>query len=251
MIGSVSFAGERGLNGGDICEDHFKIVRDDIQAWILSGGSAGLILPAGIPIQQYNSKMLAAIGGAQVSCTDKPVTVHGVEKTCENFTDKSGSSKIICNSELFMQTTDSDRYVLVHHEYAGLAGFEENDGASSQYSISNQITGFARDQLVKKLAIDSILNETCTGGFFSQDSASVATQSDGTLMVSGATSSGAKFGPYPATTTAQGDSIVYSFNDADGLKGSVTLTFSFLLGRPGFMASANYGAWKSGKLFCN
>jgi hypothetical protein len=56
-----------------------------------------------------------------------------------------------------MATNDSDQYVLVHHEYAGLSGFEVNNGPDSTYLISNQISEFLVDEVVKKLAIKAPL----------------------------------------------------------------------------------------------
>jgi hypothetical protein len=90
---------------------------------------------------------------AQLSCTDSVILVSGVEKTCKNFSDENGESKILCNAKRFLETSDEDQYVLVHHEYAGLSGFEVNDGADSQYQLSNQITGYLQNQVVKKLAV--------------------------------------------------------------------------------------------------
>jgi hypothetical protein len=140
-------------NGGDICEDHFITVRDDIRSWISKGGSEGLILPHGLTVAEYNSKMDQMIGSALVSCVDAAIMIDGAEKTCKNFIDSSGTAQIICNSQRFNQTNDSDQYVLVHHEYAGLSGFEVNNGEQSQYFISNQISGYLEDVVVKKLAL--------------------------------------------------------------------------------------------------
>jgi len=148
-----ALAADKGLNGGDICEDRFQVVSSDLASWIEQGGSAGLVLPAGVSINQYNSKMTSEIKTALVSCTDDKVMVGSAEKTCENFVDSKGQARIVCDSSQFMATDESQQYVLVHHEYAGLAGFEVNDGETSNYPISNQITGFLAQELVKKLVV--------------------------------------------------------------------------------------------------
>jgi hypothetical protein len=140
-------------NGGDICENRFKTVRDDLNTWILNGGSAGLTLPAGISFGQYNQSMLQQIHNAKISCVEDVIFVGQAEKTCKNFVAEDGTVLINCNADRFMKTAESDQYVLVHHEYAGLAGFEVNQGESSDYQLSNQITGFLGDFLVKKLVI--------------------------------------------------------------------------------------------------
>jgi hypothetical protein len=161
-------------NGGDICEDRFKSVRDDIASWIIQGGSAGLSLPQPVSVAQYNTAMLGQIANATISCIDDKVMIGDAEKTCKNFVDSSGKSQIACNATRFMATGDSDQYVLVHHEYAGLAGFEVNSGEESQYPISNQLTEYLQDQVIQKLAIKPRLPEART--VFEQ--ANVATVAD-------------------------------------------------------------------------
>lgn len=170
-----SWAGVDVGNGGDICEDRFKVARDDISSWLRKGGSAGLDLSSSndVSLAQYNAEMLLNISGARVSCTDGRITIGKAEKTCKNFREKDGSSVIVCNSRRFMATAESDQYVLVHHEYAGLSGFEVNDGEDSKYFISNQIAGYLVDQVVKKLAIirpdSTIKSKVFTGNAFFTD----------------------------------------------------------------------------------
>ena len=153
LVGMPVHAADKGLNGGDMCEDRFKAVSDDIASWLKAGGSEGLTFPKGLTLSQYDSGLLNEIGKAVVSCVDQELTVGGAEKTCENFVDSKGTPQIVCNDKRFMATSASNQYVLVHHEYAGLAGFEENDGPSSHYPLSNQITGYLADEVVKKLVV--------------------------------------------------------------------------------------------------
>lgn len=140
-------------NGGDICENRFTEVRNDLSSWITKGGAASLRLPAGVSLETYVQQMLAKISTAKVSCIQAAVLVGSAEKTCKNFTDADGTLRIECNSKRFLETADADQYVLVHHEYAGLAGFEVNNGEASDYSISNQITEFLENQIIKKLVV--------------------------------------------------------------------------------------------------
>ncbi len=139
-------------NGGDICEDRIKIVRDDIASWIKKGGSSGLKLPHGIDAKQYEASMLNAIIQAKVSCTDEVITVGHAEKTCKNFIDND-VPRVLCDAKKFLGTDESAQYILVHHEYAGLSGIEINNGEDSNYGVSNQISGFLVDEVVKKLAV--------------------------------------------------------------------------------------------------
>jgi hypothetical protein len=155
LLSVSAHAADKGLNGGDMCEDRFKIVRDDIAVWIGNGGASGLAFPQGLSQDQYNSGMLSQILKAQISCTDDKIIVGNVEKTCKNLVDSAGASVIVCNTDRFMSgTAESDQYILVHHEYAGLAGFETNgDSADSHYDLSNQITEYLGEQVVKKLSV--------------------------------------------------------------------------------------------------
>lgn len=150
---ALAMVGTEGGNGGDMCENRFKLVRDDLFAWIRNGGSAGLALP-GFDLAIYNSEMIAGIERASISCTNDKVLLRGVEKTCKNFVDEVGAEQILCNADRFLTTDESEQYVLVHHEYAGIAGFEVNGEDGSKYFISNQITGYLENQLVKRLVVN-------------------------------------------------------------------------------------------------
>ena len=140
-------------NGGDICESRFQTVREDLKDWIKRGGSTNLRLPSKITHDRYQELMLNRMESAKVSCVADKIEVKGAEKTCKNFAKPDGTLHIVCNRNLFLATSSSDQYVLVHHEYAGLAGFEVNTGETSNYEISNQISGFLEEQIVKKLPI--------------------------------------------------------------------------------------------------
>lgn len=143
-------------NGGDICENRFTIIRNDIQSWMLKGGGVGLNLPQGVSFGTYNQTMLSNISMAKISCTDEKIFIGIGEKTCMNFRGADGSLQINCNLNRFMDTSESDQYILVHHEYAGLSGLELNTAEASDYRISNQISYFLEDQIVKKLVIKPV-----------------------------------------------------------------------------------------------
>jgi hypothetical protein len=151
--GSPALANKEAGNGGDLCEDRIRTVATDIASWISRGGSVGLNLPASMPLARYDSLMLDAIRRGQVECIEQTIRVDGTEKTCRNFTDSTGGTRIVCNADRFAKAPADDQYLLVHHEYAGIAGIETNVGPASQYPISNQITGYLEDQVVKKLTV--------------------------------------------------------------------------------------------------
>ena len=152
-LASRAQAGREGANGGDPCERRFLAVRDDIVNWIKQGGSTSLAFPAGLDSTQYDSKMLSQTMSAQVSCVSTIQSVGTAEKTCRNFLDSSNRPVIICNADRFLATSEAEQYVLVHHEYAGLSGFESNTNEESNYSISEQLTGNLEEDTIKRLVI--------------------------------------------------------------------------------------------------
>lgn len=158
---SALIGGDHAGNGGDLCELRFKNIKNDIASWIVKGGSAGLSLSAEIPLSQYNSQMLTHIRQARFSCVTEKVFVGTAEKTCKNFFDHMGDAKIICNLKRFTESESSSQYILVHHEYAGLSGFESNADEESNYPISNQISGYLEDETTKKLVIKPPISNQC------------------------------------------------------------------------------------------
>jgi len=52
---------------------------------------------------------------------------------------------------------------LIHHEYAGLAGIEKNDGAASDYEISDQLTDFLEKTSVLRLAVKGTSSKVTFG----------------------------------------------------------------------------------------
>lgn len=143
--------------GGDLCENRIKTIRDDLKTWITSGGSESLDLPTGMEQNQYVESMLGAISAAKIRCVTKgdsgfPVQVNGIPKACR-FDRSSREALITCDANKFMFLNDSQQYVLVHHEYAGIANIEVPNGSDSDYTVSNQISDFLIETSVKKLAV--------------------------------------------------------------------------------------------------
>ena len=159
LVPAKSFSGE-GTNsggGGDLCENRIQIIRDDIKSWIVRGGHLSLKLPNGISTQDYEIAMLYAMNAAKIRCVAPgdngyPVQVFGTPKECR-FDKRADLQLITCDINKLLKSLESDQYVLIHHELAGLAGLENPSGDVSTYSISNQITSYLVDQVVKKLAI--------------------------------------------------------------------------------------------------
>ena len=157
IFGSVSAyaLGSESGNGGDFCEDRIKVIRDDLISWLGNGGARGLNLPPGVTEEHYQSAILGELITAHIACTSDTIQVMGDQKTCKNFVDSHNVPQILCDSNLFLKADQSAQYVLAHHEFAGLAGFELTTREGSNYEISNQLSSFLQDQVIKKLSIKS------------------------------------------------------------------------------------------------
>ncbi len=145
-------------NGGDSCEEKILAIRNDLKSWIIAGGPDSLVLPAGMSVYKYSTEMIEAIDSSIISCTANAIHIGNAEKTCQNYKDQNEENKIECNFERFLKTSSEDQYKLIHHEFAGIAGIETNattgnNYEESNYTISNQLSAFLVDVVIKKLAI--------------------------------------------------------------------------------------------------
>jgi hypothetical protein len=139
----------------------FKGISNNIEEWIISGGADNIRLPARLNLKDYKKSMLAALGNYHISFTENFILVDGVEKTCKNYVDENLERQIICNLKRFEGTYSSsidDAYILIHHEFAGLAKVELNKGQDSDYEISNQISAYLKFEVVKKLPVKTSKN---------------------------------------------------------------------------------------------
>lgn len=157
---SVGKAGTSDRGGGDSCERRIQEIAQDLSSWIRKGGHEGLKLEqetAG----EYATVMLTLIQKTRITCVapgdaGHPILVNGKPKECINFVE-SGISRIVCDREKFSAAASlaeqDEQYRLIHHEYATLAGFERPNEDQSNYRLSNQITGFLKDTVVRRLAV--------------------------------------------------------------------------------------------------
>ena len=141
VLKCAAFAGTEG-HGGDAQEIRFIDVAHSIAGWISSEKAQQLKLPVGITYEQYKIAMLTKLENFHINFTDKVVTVNGAEKTCKNWINAENENQIQCNTSRFIANQVDDIYRLVHHEFAGLAGFESGQGKDSNYEISDQIYAF-------------------------------------------------------------------------------------------------------------
>ena len=151
-------AADKVLNGGDACERRFIEVRDDLTAWIQKGGARALSFAKGQGSEAYGAAMLGAMARARVSCTADTLRVGASEKVCVNESDSSGNARIVCQRDAYLALSVNEQYRLTHHEYAGLAGFETNEGETSNYELSDQLTGYLDSYLTQRLTVKSDQN---------------------------------------------------------------------------------------------
>lgn len=155
-------AGQDKGNGGDTCERIMRNITNDIELWLLKDEFKGIKLLNSITEDQYKEEMLYAIKRSILSCTTDKIFVGTAEKTCKNFEDKAGNIQVICNFGRFTKTEDEEKYKLMHHEFAGVAGFETNNGnEKSNYTISNQISEFLQVKEILFLGIKKVTANKC------------------------------------------------------------------------------------------
>lgn len=163
-----TFIGTEGGNGGDLCEARIYEIRNDIFTWVNNGGARGLNFPPAWNQSLYEKEMKRSLMDAKVSCTNEILKIGKAEKTCINMI-QDGQARINCNINRLSAASDSDQYVLIHHEYAGLAGLETNNGEISNYETSHQLTKFLVQAVVTRLAVKPVAGNIPVPDAFLQD----------------------------------------------------------------------------------
>lgn len=160
----VSSGGGHEGGGGDPLEARVDEIRADIFKWISAGGAKKLKLPDFLTLKDYELKMIKVLAPMVVRITfiekdhesdeELQLNVSDKPKTCRSFRSKKDYSlNILCHISRFALAKEADQYRLIHHEYAGLARVERNEGSKSDYFISNQLTDFLEFKKVLRLAI--------------------------------------------------------------------------------------------------
>ena len=166
--------GSKGGGGGDMSEIRIDQIRDNLLQWIITG-PRNLQFESGMNWNIYAERMTQILQRKKVvfTFTDDPaeVKVIGKDKTCRSgFAPDPGnpadSSKdipfITCLLSRFSNpalipedknSRDNAYYRMTHHEYAALVLVEKNEGAASDYYLSNQISAQGRYEKVFRLPI--------------------------------------------------------------------------------------------------
>ena len=174
--------------GGDVgCENRIRDIIKDIQDWITLGGSSQLDFTSltrvkhtvengltkreivDLTVDGYNENMLEVTkpivarenGATIIECTSDPVKVSKIEKACSGFLDTETLRwKIQCAYDRFRGLSVEEQYRQTHHELAGLATVEHNNGDQSDYRISDQLSAFLEEITVKKLSIKKVIHKS-------------------------------------------------------------------------------------------
>ncbi len=164
---SYGARGSEGGGGGNAEEMRIDEIRNDLLKWIQLGGAKALTFPSYTSLDEYESEMKYYLQPHTVTTffveedhptnQDLQVSVDGKPKTCRGYFSPARNNRpfVVCNINRFNNTPEAEQYRLIHHEYAGLANLEQNQGSSSDYFISNQITSYLRPEVVLRLAVTS------------------------------------------------------------------------------------------------
>lgn len=156
--------GDRTQNGGDPCEKRLRPLQDEIKSWLLRYDEEFLKLPGDLEHGVYRSAMFEALNNTELSCSLDNQKILKSEKTCINTNYEDGTSVLECDIRKVKASSDEELLELMHHEAAGVAGFETNKGKSkSDYFITNQLSGYYEKVTVTKLAIRPVhhKNDVC------------------------------------------------------------------------------------------
>jgi hypothetical protein len=142
---TTAHAQDRGGNGGKGFIGQFEFNVEQIQGWLERGNLNKVDLSSITPA--IDSQKLAS----DVISTTKKVLDHSIKlefvdselkvgeevRTCLNF---KAVNLIQCNNARWKDAeTPESRYMLTMHELISIAGYENNDGVSSEYKISRKI----------------------------------------------------------------------------------------------------------------
>jgi hypothetical protein len=168
---SIEGGGVQGGGGDAKTELRITTIREDLRNWIERQDVASdLKVPSGLTYADYlngNSakkifgmRDILAHGAVVIASVPRdknhPSTnpeqntyVQGQWKVCKSLiTTATKRPLMICETEGFASLSESEQYIQIHHEYAGLGGLEKNIGAASDYQISFQLAGALNEQVV-------------------------------------------------------------------------------------------------------
>lgn len=140
-------------NGGSVLENESRTILVNIRDWIKSENYLSMKGPA--PRADYASKMLSVLENLPLTTflsKEQYEARFSDGKDCHNFPEQN-PPEIVCNQDTFPNDIEK-RYRILHHEVAGLAGIENNNGdPRSNYIYSDQVSGELKFEIIKRLPI--------------------------------------------------------------------------------------------------
>jgi hypothetical protein len=142
-LSAFAQAGNGAGNGGG--EDgNFKNIRDDIQSWMeknVQTGELSAKLKLSFDQGDFYAKFVAvtAAVGEKITFNHEPILFSNNVRVCKN---DPVAHQIQCNIDEWSAVRGDSRYMIVLHEYLGIAGIESNQGDSSTYPVSKNILPF-------------------------------------------------------------------------------------------------------------
>jgi hypothetical protein len=160
VMSASSYAQSNHDNGGDEAERRWNSVRDNVKSWIQQGGHLSLKFREEQNSQDYQQKMLNALEVPVefVSASDSSlVEVNGLQKMCRNV-EVEQKMRLRCVTETVLLIKDYEFISIVHHEYAGIAGFETGSATgASDYYYTNQLSASIETQVSYRLVVKPVV----------------------------------------------------------------------------------------------
>ncbi len=169
LLGTISlnnaFAQEHVGNGGG--EDGvFKSIRNEISVWMKRSYQLNeldqkleLSDQSTINLYQRYSQAVKSVG-ERIVFNHHPILFNGGVKICKN---NSKTKMITCNIDEWNAARGDTRYMIVFHEYLGIAGIETNVQLNySSYPISPNILAFVHSQESFALRMEKNTQKQCS-----------------------------------------------------------------------------------------
>lgn len=155
MIGMSAQAQEVRNGGGE--DGVFKSIRDEIKVWMAKSSHNGTLTEklGSSNAEEVRQKFISAIAlvGERVIFNNSAISIDGNIRICQNV---PSAGTITCNIDAWNRTQGNTRYMIVLHEYLGVAGIESNTLQYSNYPISPKILGYVRSKQSFELGMDKV-----------------------------------------------------------------------------------------------
>lgn len=163
LLATQSYAQSDHGNGGDEAERRWNPVKNNLKSWILQGGHLGFKYRNSDTPEDYRKKMLEAlelpVEFIPAKDAQDQVQVNGLQKMCRNLV-VDQKPRIRCIIESVLLIKDHEFIYILHHEYAGITGFETGSALGvSDYYYTDKLTPSIEAQITYRLVVRPVLPE--------------------------------------------------------------------------------------------